>query len=132
MLDNKLDNTLSAYDPEALREELAARESQAAEKQLAGDKRAGVRSLAMQSLARVPDPDLQEYSTEKIAEALRMVQKVVYDMDDRQDMFDVKDWPLLTDASSVVSLVNVASVKDNGEWNVYPEGADLWGASEPL
>lgn len=126
-----LDPKLSTYDPEALRKELIARNSESPEKKLTGDKRLGEGPTPLESTTETPDPSLEIYSTEKIAEALRLAQKVVYDVDDREDMFDVQDLALLTDASSVVSLVYASDIRDNGNGTFTLEGP-TFGAKRNL
>jgi len=50
-----------------------------------------------------------------IAKVLKDKQKAVYGVDDRQDLFDVKDPKILNDADCVVSLFQDGDVVDNGD-----------------
>jgi V8-like Glu-specific endopeptidase len=108
---------LKSFDPELLLQELRARESREAdEKELekafpcgrVPTARAGIGG-AVQTV-----PGLEAFDTKEIVAELRDRQKVIYDTDDRDDMFDVGDPHILTDADSVVALVDASDVVDNG------------------
>jgi hypothetical protein len=57
---------------------------------------------------------LGSIKTDEIVENVTNRQKVIYGVDDRQDLFQVTDQSILDSGDSVVSLWNVASVVDNG------------------
>jgi hypothetical protein len=59
----------------------------------------------------------EEYAkvpTEKLTEILASTQRVIYGVDDRQDLFQVTDPALLDDADCVVSIFAAGSITDNG------------------
>jgi hypothetical protein len=68
--------------------------------------------------ARILPPGVgEEYAnvaTEKLTEILTSTQKVIYGVDDRQDLFQVTDAALLDDADCVVSIFPAAAITDNG------------------
>lgn len=57
---------------------------------------------------------LAEYDTDKIVESVINRQKVIYGVDNRQDLFSVTDQAIRASADSVVSLWGAADVVDNG------------------
>ncbi|WP_416669836.1 trypsin-like serine peptidase [Egbenema bharatensis] len=59
-------------------------------------------------------PELASFDTKDIVEALRFQQKVIYGVDNRQEIYQLSDPALLTDADSVVALVMNTSITDNG------------------
>jgi hypothetical protein len=67
--------------------------------------------------ARMPSGVGEEYAnvdTEKLIEILTSTQKVIYGVDDRQDLFQVTDPALLDDADCVVAIFRSVAVTDNG------------------
>ena len=59
--------------------------------------------------------ELKRYETPEVVEALRDVQKLVYGVDDRSDLYAVNDCEVRTDASSVVAVVDAGDLVDNGD-----------------
>lgn len=57
---------------------------------------------------------LSEFGMKGLVDALKASQKLVYGMDDRQELFSVTDSDVLRSADSVVSLIDVANISDNG------------------
>ncbi|MCB0168090.1 MAG: RICIN domain-containing protein [Anaerolineae bacterium] len=57
---------------------------------------------------------LVDFETEKIVENVQDRQKVIYGVDNRQDLFNVADPAIQRSADSVVSLWNASNVVDNG------------------
>jgi ricin-type beta-trefoil lectin protein/trypsin-like peptidase len=58
--------------------------------------------------------DLQRVKTDEIVEELIKRQKVIYGVDDRQDLFAVSDAAVLQDADGAVALFDASDVVDNG------------------
>jgi len=58
---------------------------------------------------------LAQADTASLVKALRDSQKLVYGVDDRQDIFQVTDPVVLARADSTVSLIDVARITDNGD-----------------
>ena len=109
---------LKSFDPELLLQELRARESREAdEKELWEAFPRGRVPDAKVSTGGVVEtiPELESYDTEDIAAALRGQQKVIYGTDDRVDMYQVTDRRILTDADTVVALVDASDITDNGD-----------------
>lgn len=109
---------LKSFDPELLLQELRARESREAdEKEMRASFPCGRVPTARVGLGGAIEtvPELEAYATKDIAVALRGQQKVIYGTDDREDMYDVTDLHILTDADSVVALVNASDVTENGD-----------------
>jgi hypothetical protein len=63
----------------------------------------------------LPDEELQDAPDEALAAALTEVQKVIYGVDDRQDLFEVTEPLALQDADCVVALCRAADITDNGD-----------------
>src|SRR5918994_1838889 len=61
-----------------------------------------------------PDKRLQDTDLATLVEKLRSEQKVIYGVDDRQDVFQITDQAILNDADSVVILCDQGEVVDNG------------------
>ncbi len=59
------------------------------------------------------DP-LADYDTDKIVENVKARQRVIYGVDNREDLFNITDQAILNSADSVVSLLDAADVVDNG------------------
>lgn len=59
--------------------------------------------------------DLREFDEASIVEVLRAKQRVIYETDDRVDLFLLPDGPNKDDADSVVALFRDIDVKDNGD-----------------
>ena len=57
---------------------------------------------------------LSEFGTKALVGALKASQKLVYGVDDRQELFSVTDSDVLRSADSVVSLIDVGNISDNG------------------
>ena len=113
---------LKSFDPELLLQELRARESREAdEKEMRESFPCGRVPSAKVSIGGVVEtvPELEAYATEDIVVALRGQQKVIYGTDDRDDMYDVTDPRILTDADSVVALVNTSDITDNGDITLH-------------
>ena len=109
---------LKSFDPELLLQELRARESgEVEEKELETAFPCGRVPSAKAGIGGVEErvPDLKAFETKEIIVALRERQKVIYDTDDRDDMYEVVDRRVLTDADSVVALINAANISDNGD-----------------
>ncbi len=109
---------LKSFDPELLLQELRARESgEVEEKELETAFPCGRVPSARAGIGGVEErvPDLKAFETKEIIVALREQQKVIYDTDDRDDMYEVVDRRVLTDADSVVALINAANISDNGD-----------------
>ncbi|MDJ0893859.1 MAG: serine protease [Alphaproteobacteria bacterium] len=58
---------------------------------------------------------LAGYDTPTLVKALREAQKVIYEIDDRDDIFNVTDPSVRSNADSVVSLVDFGDLIDNGD-----------------
>jgi hypothetical protein len=61
-----------------------------------------------------PETRLQDIELATIVETLQSEQKVIYGVDDRQDVFLINDQAILNDADSVVVLCDPNEVVDNG------------------
>jgi hypothetical protein len=57
---------------------------------------------------------LREFDSAKIVEVVNNEQKVIYGVDDRQDLFQITDAALQADADGVVALFRNTSIVDNG------------------
>ncbi len=88
---------LESFNVDDILSELRARES----------------TTKMRGFAKAATP-LATYDNKTLVEALKNAQKLIYGMDDRQDMFQVTDNNILKSADSVVSLIDVGSITDNG------------------
>jgi hypothetical protein len=109
---------LEALDPELLLQELRARESREVdEKAMLEAFPCGRAPSAKIGVGGVVEtvPELEAYSTEDLFTTLRGQQKVIYGTDDRVDMYQVTDRNILTDADSVVALVDFSDITDNGD-----------------
>jgi V8-like Glu-specific endopeptidase len=89
---------LSADD---LLKELRAREAMA---------RGRARDVSLES-----SRELSEFDDASIARALRGNQKVIYEKDDRVDVFDLQPGPNLDDVDCVVALFRARKIDDNGD-----------------
>jgi len=58
--------------------------------------------------------DLRDFGDDSIVAVLRSSQKVIYEIDDRTEVFQLSPGPDLDDADSVVALFRAAAVADNG------------------
>lgn len=58
---------------------------------------------------------LAEYSTMEVYEALINTQKVIYDVDDRKEIYDLVDQMILNNADSVVGIFNFDQIISNGD-----------------
>jgi Trypsin-like peptidase domain len=58
---------------------------------------------------------LREWDTKTIAKTLKEKQKVIYGVDDRQDLYQITDQANLTDADSVVALFQDSDIADKGD-----------------
>ena len=61
--------------------------------------------------------DFSEYDAKGLQKKLKRFQKLVYGVDDRQDLYQVADQSIRTLADSVVSLIDISSISDNGDGN---------------
>lgn len=107
---------LTSFDPELLLQELRARESREGNGKavdIFGEGRVPAAKVGRNGQIETV-PDLAAFATKDLVEALRVQQKVIYGTDDRQDIYNLTDPALLTDADSVVALVSTTSIKDNG------------------
>ncbi|HEY9663380.1 MAG TPA: hypothetical protein V6C65_33450, partial [Allocoleopsis sp.] len=107
---------LKNCDPELLLQELRARESRDGNGKAAnifGEGRVPAAKVGRDGQIETV-PDLATFATPDLVEALRTQQKVIYGTDDRQEIYNLTDPALLTDADSVVALVSTTSIKDNG------------------
>lgn len=123
---------LKSFDSELLLREIQARES------IAKDISEKTLPCARGPFAKVgvvntvdPVPELKDYETSKIMAVLHDRQKVIYGTDDRQDMYLITDSHILTDADSVVALIKVADITDNGDGTSTLNGSNF-GASRNL
>ena len=116
---------LQSFDPELLLQELRARESHGA----GTGARAADDAPPVAKLGRGGGietvPELEAYATEDIATTLRDAQRVIYGTDDRQDIFELGDPALLTDAASAVALVHDSDITDNGDGTSTLNGPTL-------
>lgn len=62
-----------------------------------------------------PESPLGRFETPAIARAVVSMQKGIYGVDDRLDLFEVTDADALNDADCVVALFRAARVRDNGD-----------------
>lgn len=60
------------------------------------------------------DSELKEFDSPTLIETLQAKQKVIYEVDDRVDVFQVTDQAVLDDADSVVALFRANRILDNG------------------
>ena len=95
---SKKGKKLSNYDQEEILQELHQRECEA------------------DALAKNPR-NLAEYDAKTLQKELKRSQKLVYGVDDRQDLYQVADQRIRTLADSVVSLIDIRSINDNGDGN---------------
>ena len=58
--------------------------------------------------------NLAEYDSKTLQKELKRSQKLVYGVDDRQDLYQVADRCIQTLADSVVSLIDISRISDNG------------------
>jgi hypothetical protein len=70
---------------------------------------------ASATAAPARDSELADLPDETLLATLQGKQKVVYGVDDRQDVFQVTDQAILDDADSVVALFRSGDVSDNGD-----------------
>lgn len=109
---------LKTFDPELLLQELRARESHETDEKEVKDAfpcgRAPVTKMGIGGVAKL-QPELEAYDTKDIVTALRERQKVIYGTDDRTDIYQVTDPHILTDADSVVALIDASDITDNGD-----------------
>lgn len=61
------------------------------------------------------DQRFQKYPLSTVIKALNGSQKVIYGVDDRQDLYQVNNQSILQNADSVVSLFYANGVIDNGD-----------------
>jgi hypothetical protein len=61
-----------------------------------------------------PDPSLQDIDQATIVEKLQREQKVIYGVDDREDVFRIRNEKIRNDADSVIILCTETEVFDNG------------------
>ncbi|MGP1387954.1 MAG: trypsin-like serine peptidase [Thainema sp.] len=108
---------LQSFAPELLLQELRARESQEIDEKEAtevfGEGRVPAAKMGLDGQIEMV-PDLAGFHTKDIVKALRDRQKVIYGTDNRQEIYDLTDPALITDADSVVALVEASSITDNG------------------
>jgi Trypsin-like peptidase domain len=125
---------LKSVDPELLLQELRAREQREVDKkELTKTFPAGRTPTAKGGAGGVIEavPGLDAYRTPEIVGALRDIQKVIYGTDDRDDMYEVTDSRILTDADSVVALVEATAITDNGDGTSTLNGA-IFGSKYSL
>lgn len=92
---------LKSFSVDELLQELRSREAQP--------------TITAEADRLAPNESLKEFDSETIATALKDNQKVIYGVDDRVDVFQVKDEAILNDADSVVALFSSNDVVDNGD-----------------
>lgn len=73
-------------------------------------------------------PGLADVSDAKLVKALKGSQKAIYGTDDRQDIHEVTDSKLLSDADCCVALVRPSQVTDNGDGTSSLSGPTLGAA----
>lgn len=107
---------LKSFAPERLLQELRARESRQSGDvtTVLGEGRVASARMGLDGQIEAV-PELAAFDTQTIVAALRAQQKVIYGTDDRQEIYDVIDSAILTDADSVVALVAASSITDNGD-----------------
>jgi hypothetical protein len=69
---------------------------------------------ATEAPALTPDPSLQDVELATIVEKLQSEQKVIYGVDDRKDVFQIRNEKIRNDADSVVILCTETQVFNNG------------------
>lgn len=119
---------LKSIDPELLLQELRVRErKEVGEKEMEKMSTCGCLPFVRAEIDGVMQsvPDLKDVQTKDIVVALRERQKVIYGVDDRNDMYDVNDIRILTDADSVVALINAGDIVDNGNGTSTLNGQDF-------
>ena len=108
---------LNSFAPELLVQELRARESRQIDEKSAlaalGEGRVPLAKMGLNGQIEAI-PELAAFGTQDIVAALRGRQKVIYGTDNRQELYDVTDPAILTDADSVVALISSSSITDNG------------------
>ena len=62
-----------------------------------------------------PRKDLEKYRTMEIVNAVRSHEKVIYGVDDRVDIFELKNDEIRSIADSVVALFGANRIRDNGD-----------------
>jgi len=117
---------LDQFDQEELLMELRAREEKA-------ERAPTVKGLSL--LTEIPllrreievalTPELRDFSTMELIESLKDTQKVIYGVDDRNDVYEVSDLKLLKDADSVVALISTDDITDNGDGTSTLSGPTL-------
>ena len=116
---------LQSFDPELLLQELRARESGVTdEEEMKKAFRCGGAPVAKVGIGGTIEaiPELKDHATEDIVAALHSQQKVIYGTDDRDDIYEVTDPGILTDADSVVALIDALDVIDNGDGTSFLNG----------
>jgi V8-like Glu-specific endopeptidase len=107
-------NKLDRFTPEELLQELRARKHA----QIAKETRLAGRGKIPKELVSIGielREDLKATDSATIAQVLRSKQKVIYGVDDRQDIYAISDQAMLNDADSVVSLFRSYNINDNGD-----------------
>lgn len=113
--------TLADYRPEALLEELRAREIEAGKtpslaRSLTACRRPRRAPVSRGCVDETPlRRQLRRFDTKEIIGVVRSQQKVVYGVDNRMDLYEVTDPAILADAASVVSIVSESGLSDNGD-----------------
>ena len=106
-------STEHQYDVDELRAVLRMREALLpAVPNEGGDE--AVSAAAARTLPSGVGEEYANVDTEKLTEILTSTQKVIYGVDDRQDLFQVTDPALLEDADCVVSIFGANAITDNG------------------
>jgi S1-C subfamily serine protease len=117
---------LHLIDHEELLEELRSRA--AADTSRTASRRSSPCAPPRPARAAVPrrhNPALAEASSVDIAKTLKSIQKVIYGVDDRLDMYQVTDPALRRDADAAVAIVDRTDVSSNGDGTSTLTGGTL-------
>ncbi|MCP4631549.1 MAG: trypsin-like peptidase domain-containing protein [candidate division Zixibacteria bacterium] len=93
-------NNLDNYNIEELLQEMRSREAKS--------------EIGIANFEPEPKEDFKSYKSKEIITALKSKQKVIYGTDNRQDIFEVNNEKILSNADSVVGLFWAHDVIDNG------------------
>jgi hypothetical protein len=107
---------LKASSLEELLFELRSREAEAKAAPASEEAAApGAGAAAHGEADRGRDPALREVETARLAETILEMQKGIYGVDDRMDLFEVQDQEILRDADCVAALFRSNRITDNGD-----------------
>jgi len=111
---------LKKASDKAIIDELWARVPQAATKSLKDLPHISSAKLAaiMKEREKPKRRFLESVDTESLIEAIRFRDKSVYQTDDRQDMYEVKDADVLRNADGVVALIETSKLREEGKQKI--------------